>query len=230
MPHIDHVRRASPLAFSRALAALAFLFLAASRQVQGQGLPLDRDSAGVAGAGLTTAPTPPGILSEVRVGVLAHDLPVLGPQREHGADINTELLFVSPVSEQAVAHIAPAARWLFRPRPELGVTGNLSGYTSQVYVGFDWTAPAVRSLIRSQDRLLFDIGFGGAVNNDPTLASVINRAHLGSNLLFHPNLQIGYGIGSHYTVALYYEHSSNAHLAKVNEGLNNIGFRLGRQL
>ena len=112
----------------------------------------------------------------------------------------------------------------------MGVTGNHSRYTSQAYLGLDWTALAVSSPIRRQDRVLLDIGFGGAINNDRTLASVINRARLGSNVLFHPNLQIGYGIDSHYTIGLYYEHSSNAHLAKVNEGLNNIGFRLGRRL
>src|SRR5580658_9257342 len=42
------------------------------------------------------------IVSEIRVGALAHDLPILGPQREHGVDVNAELLFVSPISEQAV--------------------------------------------------------------------------------------------------------------------------------
>jgi lipid A 3-O-deacylase len=230
MSRIDRFRRLSPSGVSGTLAVAALLGVGAGSTLQAQSLHADGDTTGVTAPDAAAPMAPQGIVSEIRAGVLAHDLPILGPQHEHGADVNTELLFVSPISEQAVSGIVPAARWLFRPRPQVGVTGNLSHYTSQAYLGFDWTLPAVRGVIRSQDRLLFDIGFGGAINNDRTLPSVINRARLGSNVLFHPNLQIGYGIASHYTVALYYEHSSNAHLAKVNEGLNNIGFRLAHQL
>jgi len=228
MSRIDHFPIS--FAFSRGLTVLVFFGLTAGGTLRAQALHANRDTAEAAAPGLRTSVSPTGIVSEIRAGVLAHDLPVLGPQHEHGADINTEVLFVSPVSEQAVSGIAPAARWLFRPRPQVGVTGNLSRYTSQAYLGLDWTAPAVHSPIRSNDSILFDIGFGGAVNNDRTLASAVNRAHLGANLLFHPNLQVSYGIDTRYTVGLYYEHSSNANLAKVNEGLNNVGFRLGRVL
>jgi len=222
-------RGRSPSRLARAVAALVLSGLAVTATRTAHAQRADQDSA-LAAPTLSTVASPRSIVSEIRAGVLAHGLPILGPQHEHGADINTALVFVSPVSEEAVSGVAPAARWLLRPRPEVGATGNLNGYTSQVYLGFDWTAPAIRNVIRSQDRLLFDFGFGGAINNDRTVASVVNRARLGSNLLFHPNLQIGYGINPHYVVALYYEHSSNAHLAKVNEGLNNIGFRVARQL
>ena len=226
MSPIDRFRRRTPLSLSRVLAALmAFGFAGGTLRAQA-----DHDTTGATAPSLAAATATPHILSEIRTGVLAHSLPILGPQHEHGADVNAELLFVSPVSEQSVSGVAPAARWLLRPRPQVGITGNLSRYTSQAYLGLDWTAPAVVSPIRPQDRVLFDIAFGGAVNNDRTLASAVNRARLGSNLLFHPNLQISYGIDSRYTVGLYYEHSSNADLAKVNEGLNNIGFRLGRSL
>lgn len=231
MLRIDPYRRTSAFASARVFTAIGLLGFVAVGTLDAQALQADRDSAGSEAAPSLTAPVATsGIVSEIRAGMLAHDLPILGPQHEHGADINTEVLFVSPISEQAVSGVAAAERWLLRPRPQVGVTGNLSRYTSQAYLGLDWTAPAVRSPIRSQDKLLFDVGFGGSVNNDRTLASVVNRARLGSNLLFHPNLQISYGINSRYTVGLYYEHSSNAHLAKVNEGLNNIGLRLGRQL
>ena len=170
------------------------------------------------------------IVSEMRVGALAHDLPILGPQREHGADLNAEVVFVSPVSEQAVSSVSPAVQWLLRPRPVVGGTGNLWGYTSQAYVGADWTAVPAHNLLHGGDRLLIDLGFGGAVNNDPTLSPPPTRAHLGSHVLFHPNLQLGYGVDARSSVGLYYEHSSNAHLARVNEGLNNIGLRYCRRL
>jgi lipid A 3-O-deacylase len=121
-------------------------------------------------------------------------------------------------------------QWLLRPRPQVGVTGNLSGYTSQAYLGLDWTVAPAHDLLRGGDRFLVDLAFGGAVNNDRMLPSVTNRARLGSNLLFHPNLQLAYGIDARSSVGLYYEHSSNAHLARFNEGLNNIGLRYGRRL
>jgi lipid A 3-O-deacylase len=171
-----------------------------------------------------------GLLSEVRIGLLAHDIPILGPQREHGADVNSELLFVSPVPEAAVAGVASAARWLLRPRPVIGFSQNLNGYTSQVYLGFDVGTPIAHGLLRRQDAVLFDAGFGAAINNDRTLGSARNRLHLGANVLFHPNLQFGYAFDSRYSIALYYEHSSNAHLARYNEGLNNVGVRFGRTL
>jgi hypothetical protein len=41
------------------------------------------------------------------VGVLAHDVPMPGGQREHGADINAELRFVSPVPNGLVVKISP---------------------------------------------------------------------------------------------------------------------------
>jgi len=206
-------------------ATLAVVTLASAARAQ----PGDRDTTEIA-AGVSSPAVEQHILSEVRVGLLAHDIPILGPQREHGVDLNSEVVFVSPVSERAVAGIAAAARWLFRPRPVVGVTQNVYGYTSQVYLGFTLTTPIAHGLLRSQDALLFDAGFGGAINNDRTLGSARDRLHLGSNVLFHPNLQVGYGIDSRTSIALYYEHSSNAHLARYNEGLNNIGIRFGRGL
>lgn len=229
MSRVDRSCGTSPLLATRTMAGLLLLTVTVGSARRALPQSADRDTA-LSASGLATLAPSRGLLSEIRTGVLAHDLPVLGPQREHGGDLNAEVLFLSPVPDHAVSGIPPAARWLLQPRPQLGVTGNLSGYTSQAYVGLDWTVQAARRLLRSADRLLFDVGFGGAFNNDRTSASMPNRALLGSNLLFHPSLQIGYGIDARYSVGLYYEHSSNAHLAKVNEGLNNIGLRFGRRL
>jgi lipid A 3-O-deacylase len=229
MSRIDRLLRLIASRSSHRLAGLVLAGLGLGRAVPVSAQGPEGDTAMIALSGAAPAPSQ-GIVSEIRAGVLAHDLPILGPQREHGADVNTELLFVSPVSENAVSGVAPAVRWLLRPRPQIGITQNFSGYTSQVYLGFDLTAVPAHDLLRSQDRFLVDLGFGGAINNDRTLTSGTKRLRLGSNVLFHPNLQIGYGIDPRYSVALFYEHSSNAHLAKVNEGLNNIGIRLGRSL
>ena len=50
-----------------------------------------------------------GIVSELQIGILAHDVPIVGEQKEHGADINGELRFVSPVPNGWIAGIAPGA-------------------------------------------------------------------------------------------------------------------------
>jgi len=79
------------------------------------------------------------LISEVRIGVLAHDVPIFGLQREHGVDLNGEVLFVSPVPDTAVADIGPAWRWLFQPQPDIGGDFNTAGQTSQAYAGLTWT-------------------------------------------------------------------------------------------
>jgi hypothetical protein len=60
------------------------------------------------------------ILSQVSLGVLAHDVPILGTRKEGGADLNGELFFVSPVPDRWWPGVAPQWRWIFRPRPNLG--------------------------------------------------------------------------------------------------------------
>ena len=50
---------------------------------------------------------------------------------------------------------------------------------------------------------------------------------LGSNVLFHPSVEICNWFNPRYSVSLYFEHSSNGGLAEQNAGLNNLGIRLG---
>lgn len=166
------------------------------------------------------------ILSELRMGVLAHDVPFLGSHKEPGADINGELLFVSPVPGDLVTGVSPALGWLLKPRPNLGFDANTAGYTSQFYFGLVWTADLFSDVLRPQDGVFFDFGFGPAFNNGETDGRDGYKA-LGSHVLFHESVDIGYRITPRYSVMLYFEHSSNAGLASRNQGLNNAGLRLG---
>ena len=168
-----------------------------------------------------------GIVSDLQIGVLAHDVPILGIQREHGADINGELRFVSPVPNEWVADIPPAWRWMLTPRPNIGVDANTSGYTSQLYFGLTWTADLFRDVVTPQDRVYFAISFGPAFNNGHRFATRGDQLSLGSNVLFHPSVELGYWFNPRYSVAVYFEHSSNAGLAAQNAGLDNMGIRLG---
>lgn len=166
------------------------------------------------------------ILSETQLGVLAHDVPILGAQREHGADINGELRFVSPIPDAWVAGVPLAFRWMLTPRPHIGFEANTSGYTSQVYLGLTWTAVLFRGVVTPQDRIDFSIGFGPAFNNGHRTEDE-RHLGLGSNVLFHPYLELGYWIDPRWSVSAYFDHSSNAGLAHENAGLDNFGVRVG---
>lgn len=167
------------------------------------------------------------VVSEVRVGALAHDVPFLGEHKEPGADINGELLFVSPIPDSWVADVAPAWRWMLTPRINIGGDVNTSGATSQLYFGLTWTATLFNQVLTADDSLFLGVGFGPAFNNGHISTTDPNRKSLGSHVLFHPSIDIGYRFDKRWSVSIYYEHSSNAGLASQNEGLNNAGLRVG---
>lgn len=93
-----------------------------------------------------------GIVSEVKVGVLQHDVDLLSFSREEGQALNGEVLFRSP---EALAIIG-------RPRPHLGGTVALQGRTDQLYAGLTWTA---RPFDNDFQRLWLSAFFGGAVHD-----------------------------------------------------------------
>lgn len=167
------------------------------------------------------------LVSELRLGVLAHDIPVLGSHRESGADINGEVLFVSPVPDNLVAGVSPALRWLLVPRPDIGGDLNTAGGTSQLYLGLVWTATLFGDVLTPGDSVFLDLGIGPAFNNGLISTTDPDRKSLGSHTLFHGSLGLGYRFDRRYSVSLYYEHSSNGGLARENDGLNNAGVRLG---
>ena len=177
--------------------------------------------------GLTGRSPAQSIVSEVRLGVLDHDIGFLASHKEDGVDLNGEVLFVSPVPYNVVSSIDPRIRWLLTPRPDLGIDVNTAGNTSQLYFGLVWTAVLFKQVFLPNDHIFTSIGFGPAFNNGEHASSDSNHKSLGSNVLFHPSLEIGYWFNPHYSLSVYYEHSSNGGLADRNEGLNNAGIRFG---
>ena len=144
----------------------------------------------LASAAMSGSACAQGFLSEIQGGVLAHDVPILGEQSEHGADINGEVRFVSPVPNSWVADTPLGLRWMLTPRPHVGFEVNTSGDTSQVYLGLTWTAVLFRGVARPNDRIDFSIGFGPAFNNGHRHESS-GHLGLGSNVLFHPYVELG---------------------------------------
>jgi lipid A 3-O-deacylase len=164
------------------------------------------------------------MLDEVAFGVLAHDVGFAGG-REGGADINGEILFASPV-RAATADAAPAyLRWLAQPRPDFGFEANTSGYTSLGYFGLVWTWLLARNLLRPGDGIDFSIGIGPSFNNGLIRSHQPDRKSLGSHILFHPSLELGYRITPRYQVSAYFDHDSNAGFARKNESINDAGLR-----
>lgn len=161
----------------------------------------------------------PGWVSELRGGFLKHDVDIFSPgepREEEGVDANAELLFTSP------GFLKPIGS----PRPAIGSTANLAGATSHVYAGLVWD-------YEFENSFLADFSFGFAVH-DGTL-DVPNHATntkklLGSRILFHPAIDLGYRFDNGYALMFFWEHISNGWVLAgsdaPNFGIDNWGLRL----
>ena len=121
--------------------------------------------------------------NELKFGVLAHDSHFLGG-KEHGIDLNPEVIFASPVSDAWAAGLPPYLRWMVQPRPTFGGEFNLSGFTNQYYFGATWTwlLPG---------NFTFGIFFGPEFNDGQIVSSRPDRKSLGSHVLFREALELG---------------------------------------
>lgn len=152
-----------------------------------------------------------GFLSELRLGVFAHD--PWSP--ENGSvDINGELLSIKP--------FAGNDGWaLAIPRLHLGATVNTSGATSIVYGGFTWS-------LDLGTKVFIEASLGGALNNGSTGVYVpVDRNALGCNWSFRESASIGFRLTEQLSVMGTVEHLSNAGICDRNRGLTNVGIRLG---
>lgn len=153
-----------------------------------------------------------GWLSELRLGVLAHNIGPIASAREDGVQINAELRFATP----------PLFEYILSPRPHLGASINTVGDTSFLYLGLTWTWDIT-------DGLFLDFSFGGTVHDgwldshepDP------DRRLMGSRLLFRESLELGYRFLDHHSLSLMLDHASNAGLAEKNQGNDDVGLRYG---
>jgi lipid A 3-O-deacylase len=166
-------------------------------------------------------------LSEVKFGVLAHDIPVLATGKEHGADLNAELLLAMPFPTRWSAAVGDSFKWLLQPRPTVGGSFNTSGYTSQAYLGLTWTLPLVSGVMSTDDALYLGFTFGPSFNNGHVQSSRDDRKDLGSNVLFREGLELGYQVTPVVSVSVLFDHESNAGLARKNDGLDSLGARVG---
>jgi lipid A 3-O-deacylase len=167
-----------------------------------------------------------GLIDEVKVGVLAYDVGFVGPSIDPGAAINGEVLFRSIqwfIDRQNL-------RWLndlLAPRPTIGTTINTAGDMNFYYAGLTWNADLFGDVFRPDDGIFADFGFGGAIQDGHVGSEIPGEISFGSRALFHLSGELGYRFDPQISIALYYEHFSNADLAEPNPGVNNIGLRFG---
>lgn len=160
-------------------------------------------------------------LSEVRFGIFAHNvyngfLPVM-PGSWIGVgqieDLNVELLFDLPDAD--VMH------WIGSPRLNLGGTANFAGWESMAHLGLTWTVPVL-------DTPFFVEGtFGGAIHNGYLRRAPAGYRWLGCRVNFYESASLGVNVTEQASVMLTYEHTSNLDACKFNQGLSNLGVRVG---
>jgi len=94
-------------------------------------------------------------IDEVTLGLMAHDIRFLGNQVEAGADVNVELLFLSPAFLSVLG----------APRPQLGGTLNTADTTNYVYGGLTWRGQPWRPLLALPDALFVAGSLGGGLHD-----------------------------------------------------------------
>ncbi len=162
---------------------------------------------------LSTVPSSAGgFVRELKAGALAHDVDGLwsGFSLEREAvDLNVEVI------------LSPSLPFLWGAiRPALGGTLNVHGDTSHAYLDARWE-------VDTPSGIFFAVGLGAALHDGHLDPDALDRKALGSRVLFHIPVEIGYRLDGHNSLSVYFEHLSNAGLADVNEGIDFLGVRYG---
>ena len=132
--------------------------------------------------------------SEFKLGVWDHDVQFLGG-REHGADINPEMIFASPVGDGAIAGAPSWLRWALQPRATtIGAAINTSRGTDQAYAGATWSWMLIDHVVTADDGVFVGYFFGPSVNDGKIGPAPADRPALGSHVLFREAAELGYRI------------------------------------
>lgn len=168
-------------------------------------------------------------ISEVRGAIMAHNIETnvsKNAGKEDGPDLQVEVLWNSP----------DWLKFAFSPRPSVVASLNTQGETSFAGIGLDWTFP-VSDSITIDPYLGYVIHNGDPLENPYAPADSVRRAKfnaeelaLGSRDLFRLGVAVGYRHSETWTSYLVYEHLSHGHIlgGSKNQGLDNVGIRLGR--
>lgn len=151
-----------------------------------------------------------GILSELRLGVMAYDVGAFGRQEEDGVNANVEFMFVSPEFLSAI----------WSPRPHAWFSVNSSSGTNQAYLGLTWTWEFF-------EKMFVEGSLGGAYHDGENETNVIGQKSLDCKVLFRESAALGYRVTEKHSLSVALDHISNASLCSSNEGLDTLGMRCG---
>lgn len=125
-------------------------------------------------------------------------------------------LYFDPLERDSATNLGEQ---LLRPRLNVGAMVSTSGEASQLLAGATWTFDL-------NDSLFVEVGLGGALTN-ASLDGAGPGPQVGCSLLFHESIAAGYRIDQNWSVVAIVEHSSNAGLCDMNDGLSYAGLGLG---
>jgi hypothetical protein len=150
-------------------------------------------------------------IPKVRFGVFAHNQGLIASKKEHGADLNGELVF-EPVS------------WLFDAEPGVGFLLNNQGFTSFIYTGLSWELSIFKE---AEEPGLFILPFFGMALHDGKLEPKGDRRGLGCRVVFREAIDLGWRFSEEWAVSITTDHLSHGGFCTDrNQGLDSSGVRL----
>lgn len=162
-----------------------------------------------------------GPVDEVRGGVYLQGCCGFGSDKEDGAAFNGEALFNSP----RVLTI------LGSPRPLIGATiATDDDATSQIYSGLEWTINISRWFVAAGAGLALHNGETDTYDPVADAARVSDTVFYGCRVLFRVAGDVGYRVTDRISASFHWNHISNAELCRNNEGLDQMGLRIGVRL
>ena len=159
------------------------------------------------------------LIEEVAGGLLAQGCCGQAEYKEQGVAFNGEAQFRSPQFLSVLGS----------PRPVIGANiATDSDATSQFYAGFTWQFDLT-------EKVFFNAMLGGALHNGEAgtfdaavdMDRMTNTSFLGCRGLFRLAGDLGYRVSERVSVMAHWSHLSNAGLCTDNEGLDNLGVRIG---
>jgi hypothetical protein len=103
----------------------------------------------------------------------------------------------------------------------------MAGATDYGYIGLTWSGRPWRPLLALPEGLFVAGSLGGGIHAGHLTAGPPDRKLLGSRLLFRESVEAGSQLTPQVSLSVMVDHLSNTGLTAHNQGLTNVGARLG---
>lgn len=168
-----------------------------------------------------SAATAASPVDEVRGGLYLQGCCGFGSDKEDGVALNGEVLFNSPRFLSVLG----------APRPLVGASIATDGdATSQIYSGLEWKINISRWFVAGGGGVTIHNGEADAYDPVADAARVNDTVFYGCRVLFRVAGDVGYRLTDRLSASFHWNHISNAGLCSDNEGLDQMGLRLGVKL